>query len=256
MKSPVRAKKHLGQHFLIDLNIAKDITEAVEIEDNNTVIEVGPGTGVLTQYLKERKGDLVLSEIDQESIAYLTSNMGFTQKDFVGDFLQYDLSGFDDGSVIVIGNYPYNISTQIFFKILDNRDKVKESVGMLQKEVAERICSPEGSKVYGIMSVLIQAFFDVEYLFTVHEDVFDPPPRVKSGVIRIRRNDVTDLGVDYKKFLQTVKMAFSTRRKTLRNALKPLNLPKSITEDEMFSKRAEQLSVAQFIHLTKIVIAC
>lgn len=256
MKSPVKAKKHLGQHFLKDLNIAKDITDAISIIEGDTVIEVGPGTGVLTQFLKDSDCKLLLSEIDQESISYLVQILGFIQDDFVGDFLRLDISDYKENSVIIIGNFPYNISTQIFFKILDDKHIVKESVGMFQKEVAERICSKEGSKVYGIMSVLIQAYYDVEYLFTVNEDVFDPPPKVKSGVIRIKRNDVTDLGVNHKKFVQTVKMAFSTRRKTLRNALKPLNLPKEITDNDMFSKRAEQLSVKQFIELTKIVSDC
>ena len=253
MKSSVKPKKHLGQHFLTDLTIAKEITDAISIDNTKTVIEVGPGTGVLTQYLKNNAGKLLLSEIDQESIAYLVQYLGFSASDFTGDFLRMDLSHFTDKSVVIIGNFPYNIGSQIFFKILDNKDKVVECVGMLQKEVAERICAKEGSKVYGIISVLIQLYYDPEYLFTVNEEVFNPPPKVKSGVIRLRRNNVSQIGVDEKKFTQTVKMAFSTRRKTLRNALKPLNLSQEITSDSVFSKRAEQLSVQDFIELTKMV---
>ena len=256
MKSPVKAKKHLGQHFLKDINIAKKIVDGINYNDGDFVVEVGPGTGVLTQFLKQKDVDLKLSEIDQESIEYLVKEFGFKQDDFCGDFLRLDFSKVDSNEISVIGNFPYNISSQIFFKILENRERVNCCVGMLQKEVAERICSKEGNKVYGILSVLLQAFYSVEYLFTVHEDVFDPPPKVKSGVIRLIRNERTDLGIEYKDFQRIVKMAFSTRRKTLRNALKPLNLPKSLTEKEVFSKRAEQLSVDDFIDLSKEILSC
>lgn len=256
MKTFVKPKKHLGQHFLTDLTIAKDIVGSVTESKSKTIIEVGPGTGVLTQYLKGGDFKLLLSEIDQESITYLVDNFQFKQDDFCGDFLQMNLSEFEDNDVIVLGNFPYNISSQIFFKVLDYRGKVTEIVGMLQKEVAERICSKEGSKVYGILSVLLQTYYTAEYLFTVNEDVFNPPPRVKSGVIRLRRNDVDDIGVDEKKHKQVIKMAFSTRRKTLRNALKPLNLSKELTEADIFSKRAEQLSVVDFIELTRKIENC
>lgn len=256
MKTFVKPKKHLGQHFLTDLNIARDIVDAVFYENAKTVIEVGPGTGVLTQYLKDKSNTLLLSEVDQESIVYLVDNFKFSQDDFCGDFLQMNLTEFANNDVIVLGNFPYNISSQIFFKVLDYKEKVNQCVGMLQKEVAERICSKEGSKVYGILSVLLQTYYTAEYLFTVNEDVFNPPPKVKSGVIRLVRNDVNDIGVDEKKYKQIVKMAFSTRRKTLRNALKPLNLPAELTKKEIFSKRAEQLSVSDFIELTKSIENC
>lgn len=256
MRSAVKPKKHLGQHFLTDLNIARDIVDAVDYQSGNDVVEVGPGTGVLTQYLKDKDIKLHLSEIDQESIQYLTTNFGFIQDDFIGDFLQIDISKLTTNKITVIGNFPYNISSQIFFKVLDYKNQVLECVGMVQKEVGERICSKEGSKKYGILSVLLQAFYTAEYLFTVDEHVFDPPPKVKSGVIRLRRNNVTDLGVDEKVFKRFVKMAFSTRRKTLRNALKPLNLPEEIRQQEVFSKRAEQLSVQEFIELAKLTEDC
>lgn len=249
----VRAKKNLGQHFLTDLNIAKDIAEGLQVDTYTKVLEVGPGMGVLTQFLLPQKDkDLYVAEIDTESVAYL--NVHFPElagKIILGDFLQMDMrEHFGDEPYAVIGNFPYNISSQIFFNVFYNRDKIPEVVGMLQKEVAERIASKEGSKKYGILSVLLQAFYDIEYMFTVNEDVFDPPPRVKSGVLRMKRNDVIELPCEVKKFVQVVKQGFNNRRKTLRNALKPLNLSDEIRELELLDKRAEQLTIDEFIGLT------
>ena len=249
----VKPKKHLGQHFLTDQEIAKRIVFSLENVKKYPVLEVGPGTGVLTNYLVEGKYKLLLSEVDFESIEYLLVNLPIEQEQFVGDFLKINLSEYSNEKINVIGNFPYNISSQIFFKILDFKDHVDECVGMLQKEVAERLSSKEGNKTYGILSVLLQVFYEVEYLFTVGRDVFNPPPKVESGVIRLKRNKRVELDVDFKHFKKVVKMAFSTRRKTLRNALKPLNLPEDIRQKEMLSKRAEQLSVDDFIQLAKLV---
>lgn len=249
----VKPKKHLGQHFLTDQEIAKRIVFSLENVKKYPVLEVGPGTGVLTNYLVEGKYKLLLSEVDFESIEYLLVNLPIKQEQFVGDFLKINLSEYSNEKINVIGNFPYNISSQIFFKILDFKDHVDECVGMLQKEVAERLSSKEGNKTYGILSVLLQVFYEVEYLFTVGRDVFNPPPKVESGVIRLKRNKRVELDVDFKHFKKVVKMAFSTRRKTLRNALKPLNLPEDIRQKEMLSKRAEQLSVDDFIQLAKLV---
>lgn len=250
----VRAKKNLGQHFLTDLNIAKDIAEGLQLDTYTKVLEVGPGMGVLTQFLLPQENkDIYVAEIDTESVAYL--NVHFPQlagKIITGDFLRMDMrEHFGEESYAVIGNFPYNISSQIFFNVFYNRNKIPEVVGMLQKEVAERIASKNGSKKYGILSVLLQAFYDIEYMFTVHEDVFDPPPRVKSGVIRMKRNNVKELACDEKKFIQVVKQGFNNRRKTLRNALKPLNLSDDIRSMELLDKRAEQLTVDEFVGLTK-----
>lgn len=250
----VRAKKNLGQHFLTDLNIAKNIAEGLQLDTYTKVLEVGPGMGVLTQFLlPQTSKDIYVAEIDKESVAYL--NVHYPElagKIIAGDFLQLDMREyFGDEPYAVVGNFPYNISSQIFFNVFYNRDKIPEVVGMLQKEVAERIASKEGSKKYGILSVLLQAFYDIEYMFTVNEDVFDPPPRVKSGVLRMKRNEVKELPCEVKKFVQVVKQGFNNRRKTLRNALKPLNLPDEIRELELLNKRAEQLTVDEFIGLTK-----
>ena len=249
----VKPKKHLGQHFLTDQEIAKRIVVSLENANEYPVLEVGPGTGVLTNYLVEEKYKLLLSEVDFESIEYLLVNLPIEQEQFVGDFLKINLSEYSSEKINVIGNFPYNISSQIFFKILDFKDHVDECVGMLQKEVAERLSSKEGNKTYGILSVLLQVFYEVEYLFTVGREVFNPPPKVESGVIRLKRNERVALDVDFKHFKKVVKMAFSTRRKTLRNALKPLNLPEDVRQNEMLSKRAEQLSVDDFIELAKLV---
>ena len=249
----VRAKKHLGQHFLTDMDVASRIVSSLTNEKKSTVLEVGPGTGVLTQFLLNKDYKLLLSEVDFESIEYLLTNFEVTKEHFVGDFLKINLNELESEKINIIGNFPYNISSQIFFRILDARDIVDECVGMLQKEVAQRLASKEGSKAYGILSVLLQTYYDVEYLFTVGPEVFDPPPKVHSGVIRVKRNNRKKLDIDEKHFKKIVKMAFSTRRKTLRNALKPLDLSDEIRQQDVFSKRAEQLSVEQFIDLAKML---
>jgi 16S rRNA (adenine1518-N6/adenine1519-N6)-dimethyltransferase len=252
----VRAKKRLGQHFLKDKSIADRIVNAlIEIDSGSRVLEIGPGTGVLSNILVDQNqiDDLVLIDLDKESIDFLKKNIKSEHCIIVhADFLKTDLSSFfSNQSFSIIGNFPYNISSQIFFKILEYKNQVTSVVGMLQKEVAERLASKEGSKTYGILSVLLQAFYDIEYLFSVPPEVFIPPPNVNSGVIRIERNDRSDLGCDEKLFSRVVKAGFQTRRKTLRNALKTINLPDSVKESEVLNNRAEQLSVEQFIELTR-----
>ncbi|MEP2667587.1 MAG: 16S rRNA (adenine(1518)-N(6)/adenine(1519)-N(6))-dimethyltransferase RsmA [Cyclobacteriaceae bacterium] len=248
----VRPKKSLGQHFLKDQNIAMQIVEALQVDDKKPVVEIGPGTGVLTQYLMKKDIDLKLAEIDRDSVAYLKKHFPNLKDNLIeGDVLKMDWNDFADGSFHVIGNFPYNISSQIFFKVLEHRDKVDQVVGMLQKEVAERIASDKGNKVYGILSVLLQAYYDIELLFKVPPDVFYPPPKVMSAVIRLKRNNVERLDCDEKKFKAVVKQGFQNRRKTLRNALKSLNLPASITSMKLLDLRAEQLSVADFVFLTQ-----
>ena len=244
----VRPKKALGQHFLVDLNIARNIVNALGT-DHDVVIEVGAGMGVLTQYLIENQLDkLQVVEIDTESVEFLKNKFPMLEGHLVhGDFLKYDIGGVN---AAVIGNFPYNISSQIFFQILKYRNNVSECVGMIQKEVAERIAAGPGSKTYGILSVLLQAWYDIEYLFTVHENVFNPPPKVKSAVIRLKRNNVKELGCDEKLFVTVVKQAFNQRRKTLRNSLRSL-IPTEIIDKEIFNKRPEQLSVAEFVDLVK-----
>jgi len=252
----VRPKKSLGQHFLKDENIARNIVDELVLDDlNPRVIEIGPGTGVLTKYLFQIKDiDLRLIEIDRESVAYLKrSYPNLKGKIIEGDFLELDLSDIFSEPSSIIGNFPYNISSQIFFKVLDHRNKVHQVVGMLQKEVAERIASPPGSKTYGILSVLLQAFYDIELLFKVPPGVFFPPPKVMSAVIRLKRNEVDKLDCDEIQFRKIVKQAFQMRRKTLRNALKNLNLPASISTLPILDKRAEQLAVEDFILLTKLI---
>ena len=254
----VKAKKHLGQHFLIDEEIALNIVKGLTDDySGNMVLEVGPGMGVLTKYLLEDASiELHVAEIDVESVDYLkTTFPALGDRIIDGDFLQMRLDDLFDGQFAIIGNFPYNISSQIFFKVLEYKDQVTHVVGMLQKEVAERIASPPGSKKYGILSVLLQAYYDIEYLFTVHEDVFDPPPKVKSGVIRVVRNETMALSCDEKLFKRVVKQGFNNRRKTLRNALKSLNLPLDNVDPETLSKRAEQLSVADFVTLTQNLTA-
>jgi len=243
----VRAKKHLGQHFLKDETIASGIAGSLSPESVN-VLEVGPGTGVLTKYLLQRNNEkLVAVEVDRESCAYLHEHYPQLGTNLIeADFLKMDLRSLFTRPFAIIGNFPYNISSQIFFKVLENRDLVTEVVGMIQREVAVRIAASPGKKDFGILSVLLQAWYDIEYLFTVDEHVFSPPPRVKSAVIRLTRNTVTKLGCDEKLFLQVVKTAFNQRRKTLHNALKPL----ADYNGDFAGKRAEQLSVAQFITLT------
>ena len=249
----VRPKKSLGQHFLTDLNIARKIVDAMS-DDVNVIVEVGAGMGVLTQYIIEDNLEkLRVVEIDTESVEYLKN--AYPQLDdhlIHGDFLKTDLSKFASDKIGVIGNFPYNISSQIFFQVLKYRNQVDEVVGMIQKEVAERIAAGPGSKTYGILSVLLQAWYDIEYLFTVHENVFNPPPKVKSAVIKMRRNNVTQLDCDEKIFVMVVKQAFNQRRKTLRNSLRSM-IPQEIIQDEIFNKRPEQLSVAEFVELTKML---
>lgn len=252
----VKPKKALGQHFLVDLDIARNIVGAMS-KDHDVVIEVGAGMGVLTQYIIEDQLDkLQVVEIDGESVDYLLKKFPMLDGHIVfGDFLKYDIASLaanGKNDVAVIGNFPYNISSQIFFQILKYRDYVTESVGMLQKEVAERLAAGPGSKTYGILSVLLQAYYDIEYLFTVHENVFNPPPKVKSAVIRLRRNGVKELGCDEKLFVAVVKQAFNQRRKTMRNSLRSM-IPAEIIENEIFDKRPEQLSVADFVELTKML---
>lgn len=251
----VKAKKFLGQHFLTDERLAERIVDSLSTETNH-VLEIGPGMGVLTKYLiKKDELDFHVVEIDRESVAYLHDH--YPTLDVIeGDFLQYDLTSLFHDTFSIIGNFPYNISSQILFKVFDNRDRVSEVVGMFQKEVAERVAAGPGSKTYGILSVLLSAFYNTEYLFTVNENVFNPPPKVKSAVIRLRRNDVKSLECDEKLFVQVVKAGFNQRRKTLRNALRQLNLPLDRISEETLAKRAEQLSVAQFIEITKTIESC
>ncbi len=245
----VRAKKHLGQHFLTDPEISSNINKALTgFGEYNEVLEVGPGTGALTRFLLEGKYKVSVAEIDQESIAYLHEHFPNLPV-YAESFLQFDLhEKFEGRQLAVIGNFPYNISSQIVFKILDNVDLVPEAVGMFQKEVAERIAEKPGSKTYGVTSVLTQAYYDVEYLFTVNEDVFDPPPKVKSGVIRMKRKPMNDFGCDKKLFKQIVKITFNQRRKTIRNSIKSLVSGLEFQHDYL-PLRPEQLSVEQFKEL-------
>jgi 16S rRNA (adenine1518-N6/adenine1519-N6)-dimethyltransferase len=251
----VRAKKHLGQHFLNDENIAKDIADTLTLEGYKQVLEIGPGTGVLTKYLLKKDIKTHVIEIDRESVEYLKANyLNLADRVYEEDFLKYDLTEvFKDEPFAVIGNFPYNISTQIVFKTLEMREQIPEFSGMFQKEVAARICSKEGSKVYGIMSVLVQAFYEAEYLFTVPPTVFIPPPRVDSGVLRLKRKKNFTLPVDEKLFFRVVKTAFQQRRKTLRNSLKSFNLSDNLKANAIFDKRPEQLSVDAFLELTLLV---
>lgn len=254
----VKPKKFLGQHFLKDLNVAKAIADTVDACPGLPVLEVGPGMGVLTQFLLTKERPLKVVEVDFESVAYLRKAYPQLEEHIVeDDFLKMNLQRLFEGQPFVLtGNYPYNISSQIFFKMLDNKDLIPCCTGMIQKEVAERIAAAPGSKTYGILSVLIQAWYSVEYLFTVHEHVFNPPPKVKSAVIRMTRNDTQTLGCDKKLFKQVVKTTFNQRRKTLRNSIKPLvgkDCP--LTEDALFNRRPEQLSVQEFVELTNRVAA-
>jgi 16S rRNA (adenine1518-N6/adenine1519-N6)-dimethyltransferase len=248
--SLVRAKKHLGQHFLNDTNIARKIVDTLTPEDTCQVLEVGPGTGVLTRFLLQKPQiHLKVIEIDSESVQYLIHHFPALQNDIIeGDFLKCDLNKYFTGPFLLIGNFPYHISSQIFFKVLGYRDRITEVVGMVQKEVAERISSPHGSKTYGILSVLLQAFYSVEYLFTVHEQVFTPPPRVKSAVLRLRRNQRTRLECDERLFFTVVKTAFNQRRKMLRNSLKTTF---GVVPEEVATLRPEQMTIDQFILLTR-----
>ncbi|KQK25111.1 16S rRNA methyltransferase [Chryseobacterium aquaticum] len=249
----VRAKKHLGQHFLTDENIAKNIVEGLSYENYNNVMEVGPGMGVLTKYLLEKDQNIYLAEIDTESIDYLKKNYAKTNEEtFVGDFLKQDFSFIDGEEIAIIGNFPYNISSQILFKIIDHYEIIPEMVGMFQKEVAERTAAVPRTKDYGILSVLVQAYYDVKYLFTVHENVFNPPPKVKSGVIKLTRNPKEGLAGNEVLFKQIIKAGFGQRRKKLSNSWKVLNIPEALKTHEFMDKRAEELSVEDFIHFTQL----
>jgi 16S rRNA (adenine1518-N6/adenine1519-N6)-dimethyltransferase len=252
----VKPKKHLGQHFLVDQNIAIKIVEQLTMPGGiKDVLEIGPGMGVLTQYLiKNPAYSTTVLDIDRESIAYLKEHFPQLEDRIISaDFLKSDLSELFPGPFAIIGNFPYNISSQIFFKVLEHRNVVPEVVCMIQKEVAERIAAPPGSKTYGILSVLLQAYYTIDYKFTVSEHVFHPKPKVKSAVISLVRNEVDKLDCDEKLFKQVVKLSFGTRRKTLRNSLRSYNLPPEITVQPVFDKRAEQLSVQDFVALTKVI---
>ena len=262
----VRPKKNLGQHFLTDLNIASAIADTVDACPDIPVLEVGPGMGVLTQFLMQKPRPLSVVEIDRESVAYLTERYPFFLRNekpprllIEGDFLRMDLHQLFEGKPFVLtGNYPYDISSQIFFKVIDNKDLIPCCTGMIQREVAQRMEAKPGTKAYGILSVLIQAWYDVEYLFTVDENVFDPPPKVKSAVIRMTRNKVQDLGCDEKLFRRVVKTVFNQRRKMLRVSLRQLFTKDTMPDSSFFSQdimtmRPEQLTIPQFVALTNSV---
>ncbi len=251
---PVRAKKHLGQHFLNDENIARDTVGALLEKDKTSfIIEVGPGTGVLTQFLINDVENFLAMDVDGESVDYL--KLKYPEKKdkiILADFLEADLQKLAGQKFNVVGNFPYNISSQIMFKVLENKNSVDYVVGMFQKEVAMRLAEKPGSKVYGILSVLLQAYYDIEYLFTVHENVFTPPPKVKSAVIRLTRNNVQKLDCDEVLFKKIVKTTFNQRRKTIRNSVRTL-FNNNELRHPLLDKRPEQLSVAQFVELTKFV---
>ncbi len=251
----VRAKKALGQHFLTDQSIARGIVDALSVSEVRDTLEIGPGMGILSQYLLKREDiDLKLVELDGESVVYLREHFpGIVGKLLQADYLKLDMRRVFPGSYKVIGNFPYNISSQIFFKILEDKDLVPEVVCMIQKEVADRIAEPPGTKTYGILSVLLQAWYDIEYVMSVGSGAFCPPPKVQSAVIRLRRNSRKSLDCDERLFRQVVKTAFNQRRKTLRNALKPLLKEGTSTTDPIFDLRAEKLSVEDFVRLTRLL---
>jgi 16S rRNA (adenine1518-N6/adenine1519-N6)-dimethyltransferase len=256
----VKAKKHLGQHFLKDEEVSKRIAETLKQNNYQNLLEIGPGTGVLTKYLLGKYNKFIAMDLDRESIAYLNSTFKHEQniqdqsnalQVVEADFLKANLADyFGEEQFAIIGNFPYNISTQIVFKALEYKTQIPEFSGMFQKEVAERICAKEGSKTYGILSVLTQAFYTAEYLFTVPPEAFDPPPKIHSGVLRLQRKENYELPCEEKKLRDVVKTAFQQRRKTLRNSLKKFNLSPELREERIFAQRPEQLSVEQFIELT------
>lgn len=249
----VKPKKYLGQHFLKDKKIALDIVNSLEATDVSTVLEIGAGTGVLTELLLKKSFTTFVIEIDGESVDYLNRNfIDLQDKILEEDFLKFNLKAYFNEQVAVIGNFPYNISSQILFRVLDFKEMIPEVVGMFQKEVAERIASKPGSKVYGILSVLMQAYYDIEYLFTVDEHVFIPPPKVKSGVIRLKRKENIVLDCNEKLFKQIIKAGFNLRRKTLRNSLKQMTGDID-TSDPIFDLRPERLSVSEFVYLTNLI---
>ena len=254
-QNQVRAKKHLGQHFLRDENIAQKIADTLSLDGYKDVLEIGPGMGVLTKYLLKKEITTHVIEIDTESVEYLKNNyLNLASRIYEKDFLKYDLIEiFKTKPFAIIGNFPYNISSQIVFKTLEMRDQIPEFSGMFQKEVAQRICSKEGSKVYGILSVLTQAFYDANYLFTVPPSVFNPPPKVDSGVLLLKRKPNYSLACDEVLFFKVVKTSFQQRRKTLRNSLKTFNLSNNLKANTIFGQRPEQLTVTQFIELTSLM---
>lgn len=249
----VKAKKHLGQHFLTDENIAKKIVNGLHFDSYLKILEVGPGMGVLTKYLLDKEIETFVAEIDTESIAYLKEHYPkLTNQHFTGDFLKLNFSEvFPNEQIAIIGNFPYNISSQILFQIIENYEQIPEMTGMFQKEVAERTAAVPRTKDYGILSVMVQAYYDVKYLFTVHENVFNPPPKVKSGVISLIRNPKEGLVGNERLFKQIVKAGFNQRRKKLSNALKVLNIPEGISRHNFLNLRAEELSVEDFIQFAK-----
>ncbi len=251
----VKAKKHLGQHFLNDENIAKKIADTLSYQGYDKVLEIGPGMGVLTRYLLEKRIQTYVIEIDKESVEYLDNHYPKLQDHIISeDFLRYDMrTVFGKEPLAIIGNFPYNISSQIVFRALELREQVVEFSGMFQKEVAERICETKGSKTYGILSVLVQAFYEATYLFTVSENVFTPPPKVKSGVLRLTRRENFHLPCNEKMFFNVVKTSFNQRRKTLRNSLKSIGIPEELREDKIFDLRPEQLAVTDFIRITQML---
>ena len=251
----VKPKKHLGQHFLTDKNIARKIAQSLKLNTYDTILEIGPGMGVLTEFLlKTSNKDIFVIEIDRESITYLKKHFPELNNNIIeADFLKTDLQKlFQRKALGIIGNFPYNISTQIVFKVLENKGIIPEFAGMFQKEVSERITAPHGNKTYGILSVLAQTYYDTEYLFTVNEQVFNPPPKVKSGVIRLTRKEKFP-DIDYDYFKKLVKTAFNQRRKTLRNSLKSYNLSDNLKQARIFAKRPEQLSPAEFVELAQMI---
>jgi len=252
MKS-VKPKKRLGQHFLTDKNVALKIVDAIA-KDTKNLLEIGPGTGVLTDFILEKGfANFKIVEIDEESVEYLIHKYPSLESQLISaDFLKLNLEEVFPDNFSIIGNFPYNISSQILFKVWDERQRVNEVVGMFQKEVAERVAAKPGSKTYGILSVLLQAFYDIEYLFTVSEEVFNPPPKVKSGVIRLKRNQLEKLDVDEAKFKEVIKTAFNQRRKTISNSLKRMGIKEtSANLDHLLGQRPEQLSVEAFIEITR-----
>lgn len=251
----VRAKKNLGQHFLKDKEIAQKIVESIRSDNVGKVLEIGPGMGVLTQYLLQNTSyETSVVEIDRESVEYLNQHYPELKERIISDdFLRLDLHRFFDEPFIIIGNFPYNISSQIFFKVLEYRNQIPEVVGMLQKEVAERLVAGPGSKTYGILSVFLQAYYDIEYLFTVDEDQFIPPPKVKGGVIRLIRNQTEHLDCDEKLFKSVVKMAFNQRRKTMRNSLGTMIKNLELKANPIFDKRPEQMGVAEFVKIVRLI---
>ncbi len=249
----VKPKKHLGQHFLKDSNVSKKIADSLISKKLKTILEIGPGMGILTQHLTINKTQTFFIEIDNESIIYLNNKFPEIKKSIINeDFLKLDLEKFDL-PIGLIGNFPYNISSQILFRLIENRDKIDELVGMFQLEVAKRVCAIPGSKTYGILSVLVQAFYSAELLFSLKPHYFNPPPKVNSGIIRLAKKPIHSLDCDEKLFFKIVKSSFQQRRKTLKNSLKTFNLPNNIKEDVIFERRPETLSVDDFILLTNII---